>query len=155
MVRVARCTLAITATALVFANCKDSSLVSPKASVLSLASGGGQSANAGATLAPIVVKVSDAAGDGIAGEAVTFTVTTGGGSVTPGSGTSNAEGLVTTSWTLGATEGAQTMTASGSFALTLLTIGATATPTPSLRLSSSGLTDTPPNSWIPALGIGQ
>jgi hypothetical protein len=103
------------------------------ASLLVLDSGGGQMAAAGATLAPIIVRVSDAAGNGVAGHVVTFAVTAGGGSVSPLSGISDALGQVATSWTLGATLGAQTMTASASFTPTPLTIDATAT-LPSLHL---------------------
>jgi hypothetical protein len=96
-------------------------------------SGGGQSAAPGATLEPIVVRVSDATGNGVVGQTVSFVVTSGGGSVTPSSGISNPEGLVTTSWTLGPAQGAQTMTAaSAGFTPNPLTITATAAPTPSV-----------------------
>jgi hypothetical protein len=97
------------------------------ASVLSLVSGGAQSGAASAALPqPIVVKVSDAAGIGVPGQTVTFAVVTGGGSVTPASSMSNAQGLVTTSWMLGPALGAQTMTATAGFTPTVLTITATA-----------------------------
>jgi hypothetical protein len=80
------------------------------------------------TLAPIVVKVSDCAGRALSGEAVTFGVTTGGGSVTPSKGTGNSQGLVNVMWTLGPIEGPQTMTASVAGVQTnVLTIDATAT----------------------------
>ncbi|MFI5311215.1 MAG: beta strand repeat-containing protein [Gemmatimonadales bacterium] len=121
-------------------------------SVLSLVSGGAQSATAGTMLAPITVKVSDASGNPIAGGTVTFAVTTGGGSVAPSSGTTDAQGLMTTTWTLGPTPGAQTMTASASSTPNVLTIGATATsaPLPSLHFYDSYY-----DYWYPSIGIGQ
>lgn len=79
---------------------------------LVLSSGGGQSATAGAALGqPIVVKVTDADGNGVAGSTVSFGVVTGGGTVSPASGVSDASGFVQAAWTLGAADGAQSMSA--------------------------------------------
>ncbi len=66
------------------------------------ASGGGQNAPAGSTLAPITVKVADQFGNGVAGRPVTITVLDGGGAVAPVSGTTDASGQFGgITWTLG------------------------------------------------------
>ena len=58
------------------------------------------------------VRVSDASGRPSAGAPVTFTVTSGGGTVTGGSATTDASGIATVgSWTLGAGSGANTVSA--------------------------------------------
>ncbi len=75
-----------------------------------------QSVAAGtAVAAPPTVRVTDAGGNPVSGVAVTFTVTTGGGSIAPASPatvTTNASGVAAlTSWTLGAVAGANAVTA--------------------------------------------
>ena len=73
-----------------------------------------QSATAGAAVAtPPSVKVTDASGNPVAGVAVTFAVTAGGGSVSGPSQTTNGSGIATVgSWNLGPTAGqANTLTA--------------------------------------------
>jgi hypothetical protein len=73
-------------------------------------SGAGQSGQAGVPLpAPLVVQVEDAFGNPVSGAAVTWEAGTG--SVEPGSGTSDEEGLVSTVWTPGGALGPQTTTA--------------------------------------------
>ncbi|HEV8409579.1 MAG TPA: Ig-like domain-containing protein, partial [Gemmatimonadaceae bacterium] len=101
-----------------------------------VASGGGQTGIPGAALAsPVVIQVNDAAGVGIAGSTVNFAVATGGGSVTPTSGVTNAQGRVQTNWTLGAPLGAQTITATSAGLLgSPLTITATAAVGPVAQL---------------------
>jgi len=77
------------------------------------AAGDLQSVPAG-TAVPVLpqVKVVDGFGTAVAGVAVTFAVASGGGSLTGGTPTTNASGLATVgSWTLGATPGANTLTA--------------------------------------------
>jgi hypothetical protein len=93
---------------------------------LSLYSGSGQSGNAYYALGqPIVVKVSDAAGNGIAGTTVNFLAVGGNGTVSPTSGVSDSNGLVQTTWTLGGNGGTQTITAStASLPANALVIGA-------------------------------
>ena len=84
------------------------------ASALVLVSGGAQTGPASAALPlPIVIAVTDASGNPIAGRAVTLAVGVGGGSVTPTSGTSDASGQFSAVWTLGTAVGAQTLNASG------------------------------------------
>ena len=50
----------------------------------------------------IKFQVLDANGAAVAGQLVTFSVTAGGGTVAPGSGTTDSSGFITTTWTLGA-----------------------------------------------------
>jgi len=83
------------------------------AKTLSLVSGGNQSATPGTQLPqPIVVKVADSGGVGVSAKAVTFAVATGGGSVGTPNATTDANGLASTTWTLGTAAGLQTITAS-------------------------------------------
>jgi len=96
-------------------------------SVLALVSGGGQTANVGTTLPiPIVFQVRDALGNAIAGVTVNVAVTAGGGSVSAASGATDASGLRSVAWTLGASGGTQTITASAS-GLPSVAVNATAT----------------------------
>lgn len=61
---------------------------------------------------PPVVRVQDHRGRGVRNVPVTFTVTGGGGSVTLGSATTNADGVASAgSWTLGTAAGVNTLTA--------------------------------------------
>ncbi|MDH5235040.1 MAG: Ig-like domain-containing protein [Gemmatimonadota bacterium] len=61
------------------------------------------------------VKLRDALGNGVAGAAVTFAVTGGGGSVTGATATTDATGIATVgNWTLGPATGANTLTATAS-----------------------------------------
>jgi acetyl esterase/lipase/protocatechuate 3,4-dioxygenase beta subunit len=81
---------------------------------LRLAAGDGQNAAAGTavTIAP-AVEVRDADGNGVPGVGVTFTVTGGGGTVTPAVVTTAADGRAAPAgWTLGTTAGANTLRAS-------------------------------------------
>lgn len=74
-------------------------------------SGDGQSGTAGSALAaPFVVRVQDAGGNPVSGVAVNFTVTSGGGSITPATATTNASGQASATATLGATAGANSFT---------------------------------------------
>jgi hypothetical protein len=78
------------------------------------------------------VLVSDASGNPLAGAPVTFTVTSGGGTVTGGSETTNSSGIATVgSWTLGTDAGANTLSAAtGSLPVITFTACGTATHTP-------------------------
>jgi hypothetical protein len=63
------------------------------------------------------VKLSDMHGNGVGGSTVTFTVASGGGSVTGGTVTTSAAGLATVgSWRLGPVPGSNTLTVSSSVA---------------------------------------
>ncbi len=82
------------------------------ASVLTLVSGNGQSGATGVALAqPVVLRVTNASGGGVSGTTVNFAIVTGGGSVAPTSAVSDATGQVSTVWTLGATVGPQSISA--------------------------------------------
>src|SRR5689334_13972249 len=66
---------------------------------IAVVAGAAQQGAAGQELAtPIAVKVTDAGGRPVAGQAVTFHVTSGGGSVFSGSATTNAEGIAQERW---------------------------------------------------------
>ena len=80
---------------------------------IALNAGDNQSAVAGSTV-PVVpsVKVTDAGGNAVSGIVVTFAVTSGGGSITTASATTNASGIANCgNWRLGSTVGANTLTA--------------------------------------------
>ncbi|HUR95865.1 MAG TPA: Ig-like domain-containing protein, partial [Gemmatimonadales bacterium] len=57
----------------------------------------------------LVVQVRDAAGNAVPGVAVTWVVGTGGGSVTPTTSNTDAQGQATAAWTLGAAPGPNTV----------------------------------------------
>jgi hypothetical protein len=100
----------------------------PPANSLVIHAGDAQSAPAG-TVVPIApsVRVTDAAGNPVAGVSVTFSVASGGGSVTGATQTTNSDGIATVgSWTLGSTPGENTLTASAA-GLTPVTFTATGT----------------------------
>jgi adhesin/invasin len=99
----------------------------PVASIVKLA-GDNQTGIVGALLgiAPSV-RVADQFGNDIAGQNVTFAIGQGGGSVTGGTQTSNASGVATAGgWTLGATPGANTLTATAATFTVTFTANATA-----------------------------
>jgi hypothetical protein len=96
------------------------------ATAIAVIAGGGQIAAAGAALSAITLQVRDALGNGIANVPLTLAVTSGGGSITPTSATTDASGVVNVSWTLGLINGTQTFTASAT-GLPSLTVSATAT----------------------------
>ena len=82
------------------------------ASSLVLISGSDQTGPPGEQLPqPLVVRVVDGAGNGIPSQPVTWIVTSGGGSVTPGTSVTDGDGLTSTAWTLGPSPGANTVNA--------------------------------------------
>jgi len=86
--------------------------------------GDAQTAAAGSAVPiPPSVTIKDANGNPVAGAAVTFAVTAGGGSVTGASQTSNSSGVATVgSWTLGTSAGANSLSAtSGSLTAAVFT----------------------------------
>lgn len=69
---------------------------------LEAASGNDQSGTVGVLLPdPVVVRVADAFGNGVAGRAVVFSVTGGGGSVSPTQATTGEDGTASAAWTMG------------------------------------------------------
>ena len=91
--------------------CGGDELVLPEDGIpssITIVSGNPQNGTVGTALAsPLVVRVLDAAGRPVQGQQVTFTVLSGGGSVAPPAPTTGADGQASTSWTLGASAGAQ------------------------------------------------
>jgi adhesin/invasin len=87
--------------------------VAGTASDIRIVSGDGQSAPAGSRLpAGLVVQVVDDDDNPVAGVAVTWSVASGGGSVSPGSAATGADGQAATAWTLGTGIGRQRVEAS-------------------------------------------
>ncbi len=107
-----------------------SSTAPPSASDMAAVAGtSGQSAvvNTAVAIAP-AVKVTSSGGTPIGGMTVTFAVSAGGGSVGGGSAVTNSAGIATvTSWTLGTTAGANSLTASAT-GVPNVVITATGTP---------------------------
>jgi plastocyanin len=104
--------LGISAVMLVIGACEDGTEPEPGPEVLAAVSGNGQSAEVGAAVAdPLVVSVMQ---DGVpvTGTTVTWTVTAGGGSVTPATATTGSLGTASTTRTLGATAGTNAVEAS-------------------------------------------
>jgi len=98
-------------------------------------SGGGQTGAVNATLPKqLKVRALDGDGNGIAGQAVTWSASTGGGSLAPVSATTDADGFAAADWTLGSTLGAQTATAKAG-TLPKVTFQATAVAGPPAELA--------------------
>ena len=128
-------TLTFTATGLAAATSTGIDVTAGAAAEIAIQAGDAQSAEAGeaVTIAPSVV-VRDADGNPVPGVEVTFAVASGGGTVDPTTAvTTDADGIAAvTSWTLGATAGENTLTAtSGTLTgspLTFTATGATSGP---------------------------
>lgn len=61
----------------------------------------------------VVIRVVDAEGNGVQGKSVTFVPAANAGSAAPATATTDADGVVSTTWTLGATAGVQQLTVRG------------------------------------------
>ncbi|HEU0015750.1 MAG TPA: Ig-like domain-containing protein [Longimicrobium sp.] len=98
-------------------------------------SGNGQVAAPGAPLLnPVVVRARDTYGNGVPGVPITWTVMSGGGSVSPASGVTGAGGTASAAWTLGPAAGDQVLRAhSGTLVPTVF--GATARTSGNLGIS--------------------
>jgi hypothetical protein len=97
------------------------------ASALAIEAGNNQSATGGSTVATNpAVKVTDGTFP-VSGITVTFAVTQGGGSVTPLTAVTNADGLASTAWRLGTAGGTNQMTAAAA-GLSTVTFSASAVP---------------------------
>jgi hypothetical protein len=92
-------------------------------------SGDGQTAAAGTVLPrALVVRITDAFGNPVSGQTVNWSVTSGGGSVSPAASVTDAEGRARTSFTLGASAGANSVAAtSGTLAGSPVAFSATGT----------------------------
>jgi hypothetical protein len=113
--------------------------VQPPATSIFLQSGSGQTGTVSSALAtPLVVMTSGADEGPVGGVSVTFTVTSGGGSVASTTVVTNSSGLAQTTWTLGSTAGAQTVTATaGTLSGSPVTFTATATAPAHLQVTTS------------------
>src|SRR5262245_43472308 len=122
--------LSATATNLTRATSASFNIVGGAAWAIAISGGDGQTATVGTALATAPsVFVGDQFNNPVAGEVVTFAVTSGDGSVTGATQTTNAAGIATLgSWTLGTTAGPNTMSAaSGTLAGSPLSFTATGT----------------------------
>ena len=101
-----RCFVALAAA---LAGCSGGDLTLPSeglAAKIAIASGNGQNATVSSVLpANLVVRVTDSRDQPVPNQPVDFTVTGGGGSVSPASATTGADGLAGTRWTLGPSAG--------------------------------------------------
>ncbi len=104
---------------------------SGSASSLTIVSGDNQSGPASFPLGmPVVVKLADATGNGVPGVNVTWVIATGGGSVSPTTGTTDQNGLASSNWTLGPVAGANTLNAvSSGFTVNFSATATAAAPT--------------------------
>ncbi|MHB1329410.1 MAG: hypothetical protein ACYC2K_14525, partial [Gemmatimonadales bacterium] len=95
---------------------------------LAIQDGDNQSATVGQAVAiPPSVRVTNGAGTGVSGVSISFAVASGGGSLTGGTQTTNAQGLATVgSWTVGTVPGANALTATIQGASSSVTFTATA-----------------------------
>jgi adhesin/invasin len=82
----------------------------------------------------LVVKVTDALGRGVTGVVLTWTVATGGGSVSASSTTTDVSGQSSVSWTLGTSVGSNSVSASAT-GLAAVTFSASAVAGPAAKLS--------------------
>jgi hypothetical protein len=119
--------LLLTTAAITFISCdKDDPDPVMVATSIELVSGDGQTAFAGEALAnKVEVMVKDQLGAAFAGEVVNFAVTEG--SVSAAAVTTDANGKASVTWTLGDTEGTQTLTITGTSTLTGSPLSVTAT----------------------------
>lgn len=94
--------------------CGDDGSTGPSDTVVALVqtSGDNQSSATGQALANPVVVSATADGDPASGVSIAWSVTTGGGTANPPASTTDVNGLASTMWTLGPTEGGNTMEAS-------------------------------------------
>src|SRR5882724_6455225 len=121
--------------ALAFACAKESTSPPATPAAIALVSGNSQAGPAGQALGqPLVVRVTSSSGAGVAGVAgvaVSWTTTAGGGSLSAATATTAANGQASVTWTLGTTAGTSNNTATASasgLAGSPVTFSATATP---------------------------
>jgi hypothetical protein len=100
-------------------------------------SGDGQTATAGEALdSPLVVEVNDALGNPVAGAAVTFAITQGGGSLAPANATTSTDGRASTTVTAGTVAGSPQQVSASIAATTIsVSFNATATAGPPATIS--------------------
>lgn len=140
---------AVLAIALVASSCEeDFGVELPTPAVIEAATGDGQEAQVGSGLpTPVVARVAASDGRPVAGVPVSWTVTSGGGTLSTTSSVTGGGGVAQTTWTLGTTAGVQTIRASTPQVNGGADFSATALPGPPMTLSVS-----PPTVQFNALG---
>ncbi len=102
-------------TGLMALGCGGGDLVLPSdggPATVEIVQGDGQAARAGSPLADsLVVRLADQGGNGVRGRTVSWIVSSGGGSVTPGAVTTDTDGLAAAQWILGESPGPNTLNA--------------------------------------------
>ncbi len=153
-------TLGFSAAGLSAATSAGFALAAGPATTMALSAGDGQSATVGSAVAILpVVLITDQSGNPVSGQAVTFAVTGGGGSVTGAGAVSDASGLAAVgSWMLGTVTGTNTLTATASLTGSPVTFTATGTPASATALSletapSSTATNGAPLAQQPAVQL--
>lgn len=105
-------TLVASASGLTSATTSAFTVVAGAPANMDIVQGNNASGVAGAASSPAPqVRVTDANGNNVSGASVTFSVLTGGGSVSPTPVTTDASGLASTTWTLGSAVGSNTLEA--------------------------------------------
>ena len=94
---------------------------------------------------PLVVRVADQGGTGVAGVEVTFTPGSESGSVSEGSVTTDADGMAATEWTLGTARMQSVSAASGSATAEFTARAVSENPMPDLELTSMTLPEDDPS----------
>jgi hypothetical protein len=114
----------------------------PLGAQLTRVSGDGQNATAGAELgAPLVVRLALADGRPLVGATITWAIASGGGSVTPPTSVTDADGRAQTTWRLGTPSGPQGVVASiGSLSAIFTANAAPGTPTTFAKAGGDGQT---------------
>jgi hypothetical protein len=131
-----------TGTAQVFAVFRADAVAGPAAAIEKSSSDPQGSIGGHATPAPRV-RVVDQYGNPVSGAAVTFAVTSGGGSVSGASSTTDTAGLATVgSWKMGPQAGANTLTATAAGVAGSIVFNATTLPPSQLLVSASNLSAT-------------
>jgi hypothetical protein len=128
---------------LIYVNCKGEKKTEPAvATTIVPNSATSISGVAGTAVSPAPsVIVRDQNGNPMGGATVTFAVVSGGGSVTPPTATTDASGIAAGAWTLGATAGANVLTASlGSLTVTFNATGAAGAPASLTKSAGDGQT---------------
>lgn len=93
---------------------------------MTIVSGNSQKDTVRATLAPLSVKVVDASNNPVSGATVTWTRTSGGGTLGAPTSTTGADGVATNTYKLGSTAGSETVTAAAGPATAAFTFTASA-----------------------------
>jgi hypothetical protein len=139
-----RASFALTMAVFLLIACETSTASSPP-TTLTIVGGDGQSGTAGAALRhTLVVRVTNEYGSPVPGISVRWGVASGGGSVSPGSGTTANDGRAKAVWTLGAAAGPNVLDAAvaGLSSVTFVATGTPGSPAQLERLTGDGQSGT-------------